>query len=313
MAGAVASGGSTNGFLHLLAIAREAGVPLTLDDLAAISARTPVLADLLPGGRFVGLRPAARGRHRDADPRADPGRPRRRRRADRRRAHARRGDRRRAEPDGEVIGELKPRGSLYALRGNLAPEGAVLKLAGTERRAHTGPARVFDDEASCPRRCAPADRGGQRARRPLRGAGRRPRHARDARPHLVGRRRGAGESVALVTDGRFSGATRGLMVGHVAPEAARGGPLAAVRDGDVVTIDLDAGRLDVDVPAGELERRMAEWTVPRRASPAACSRATPPRSARRPTAPCSRLPERGDRLRHALRRTAARSGRRPAP
>ena len=149
MAGAVASGGSTNGFLHLLAIAREAGVPLTLDELAAISARTPVLADLVPGGRFVAsdlyaaggtatlIRELIRRGHVDgAAPTVD-GRTLAEATADA------------PEPDGEVIGELKPRGSLYALRGNLAPEGCVLKLAGTERRAHSGPARVFDDEASC--------------------------------------------------------------------------------------------------------------------------------------------------------------------
>ena len=251
MAGAVASGGSTNGFLHLLAIAREAGVPLTLDELAAISASTPVLADLVPGGRFVAsdlweaggtatlIRELIRRGHVDgAAPTVD-GRTLAEATADA------------PEPDGEVIGELKPRGSLYALRGNLAPEGAVLKLAGTERRVHSGPARVFDDEASC----TEAVHAGEiaegsvlvvRYEGPAGGPGMR--EMLGLTSSVVGA--GLGESVALVTDGRFSGATRGLMVGHVAPEAARGGPLAAVRDGDVVTIDVDAGRLDVDVPAG---------------------------------------------------------------
>jgi dihydroxy-acid dehydratase len=265
MAGAVASGGSTNGFLHLLAIAREAGVPLTLDELAAISAGTPVLADLVPGGRFVAsdlweaggtatlIRELIRGGHVDgAAPTVD-GRTLAEATADA------------PEPDGEVIGELKPRGSLYALRGNLAPEGAVLKLAGTERRVHSGPARVFDDEASC----TDAVHAGEiaegsvlvvRYEGPAGGPGMR--EMLGLTSSVVGA--GLGDSVALVTDGRFSGATRGLMVGHVAPEAARGGPLAAVRDGDVVTIDVDAGRLDVDVPAEELERRLAEWSVPPR-------------------------------------------------
>jgi dihydroxy-acid dehydratase len=265
MAGAVASGGSTNGFLHLLAIAREAGVPLTLDELAAISAGTPVLADLVPGGRFVAsdlweaggtatlIRELIRGSHVDgAAPTVD-GRTLAEATADA------------PEPDGDVIGELKPRGSLYALRGNLAPEGAVLKLAGTERRVHSGPARVFDDEASC----TEAVHEGEiaegsvlvvRYEGPAGGPGMR--EMLGLTSSVVGA--GLGESVALVTDGRFSGATRGLMVGHVAPEAARGGPLAAVRDGDVVTIDVDAGRLDLDVPAEELERRLAEWSVPPR-------------------------------------------------
>jgi dihydroxy-acid dehydratase len=257
-AGVVASGGSTNGFLHLLAIAREAGVELSLDELGEISARTPVIADLAPGGKGMaedlhlaggtatltaelirlgavdGAAPTVDGRTL-AEASADaPG------------------------PDGQVIGSFKPRGSLYALRGSLAPEGAVLKHAGTQRRRQSGPARVFDDESSC----IEAVRAGQinegevlvvRYEGPAGGPGMREMLGLTA--SVVGA--GLGESVALVTDGRFSGATRGLMVGHVAPEAARRGPLAAVRDGDVVTIDLDAGRLDLDVDAGEVERRLA--------------------------------------------------------
>ncbi len=202
MAGAVASGGSTNGFLHLLAIAREAGVPLTLDELAAISASTPVLADLVPGGRFVAsdlweaggtatlIRELIRGGHVDgAAPTVD-GRTLAEATADA------------PEPDGEVIGELKPRGSLYALRGNLAPEGAVLKLAGTERRVHSGPARVFDDEASC----TEAVHAGEiaegsvlvvRYEGPAGGPGMR--EMLGLTSSVVGA--GLGESVALVTDG----------------------------------------------------------------------------------------------------------------
>ena len=167
------------------------------------------------------------------------------------------------EPDGEVIGELKPRGSLYALRGTLAPEGCVMKLAGTERRAHRGPARVFDSEAACAEALhtgdvAEGDVLVVRYEGPAGGPGMR--EMLGVTSAVVGA--GLGESVALVTDGRFSGATRGLMVGHVAPEAARGGPIAAVRDGDVVSIDVDGGRLDVEIPADELAARLAEWSVP---------------------------------------------------
>src|SRR6185312_66123 len=159
--------------------------------------------------------------------------------------------------DGEVIGAFKPRGSLYALRGNLAPDGAVLKLAGTERRRQSGPARVFDDERSC----IEAVRAGRvnegevlivRYEGPAGGPGMREMLGLTA--SVVGA--GLGESVALVTDGRFSGATRGLMVGHVSPEAARGGPLAAVQDGDTIVIDLDAGRLDVELSSEEIDRRL---------------------------------------------------------
>jgi dihydroxy-acid dehydratase len=257
MAGVVASGGSTNAFLHLLAIAREAEVEVSLDDLAAISARTPVLADLAPSGRWV-----AEDLHRvggtatlireliardalDASAPTVDGR-----------TLAEVGDAARPA-DGEVIGAFKPRGSLYALRGNLAPDGAVLKLAGTERRRQSGPARVFDDERSC----IEAVRAGRvnagevlvvRYEGPAGGPGMREMLGLTA--SVVGA--GLGESVALVTDGRFSGATRGLMVGHVSPEAARGGPLAAVKDGDTVVIDLDAGRLDVELSDEEIDRRL---------------------------------------------------------
>jgi dihydroxy-acid dehydratase len=263
MAGVVASGGSTNGLLHLLAIAHEAGVDVSLDDLGEISARTPVIANLAPGGPWVaedldrvggtgtlmrellrrgvldGSAPTVDGRTL-----ADIG------------AGA-------PAADGEVIGSFKPRGSLYALRGNLAPDGAVLKLTGTDRHRQSGPARVFDDERSC----IEAVRAGRvnegevlivRYEGPAGGPGMREMLGLTA--SVVGA--GLGESVALVTDGRFSGATRGLMVGHVSPEAARGGPLAVVQDGDVVTIDLDAGRLEVDLSEGELEHRLAALTPP---------------------------------------------------
>ncbi|HEY7633552.1 MAG TPA: dihydroxy-acid dehydratase [Thermoleophilaceae bacterium] len=262
-AGVVASGGSTNGFLHLLALAREAGVPLSLDELAAISARTPVVASLVPGGRWAAedlhhaggtatlIRSLVEGGHVDGDAPTVDGRT---------LAEIATGA---SKPDGEVIGSFKPRGSLYALRGNLAPDGCVVKLAGTERRAQTGPARVFDDEESCVHavRSGAVNEGDVLVLRyegPAGGPGMREMLSLTA--SVVGA--GLGESVALVTDGRFSGATRGLMVGHVAPEAARGGPLAVVADGDVVTIDVDAGRLDVELPEEELARRLAAWTPP---------------------------------------------------
>jgi len=257
MVGVVASGGSTNGFLHLLAIAREAGLEMSLEELGAISARTPVIADLAPGGPWVAedlhrvggtptlIGELVRGGFLDGEAPTVDGR-----------TLAEVG-RDAPAADGAVIGAFKPRGSLYALHGNLAPDGAVLKLAGTERRRHRGPARVFDDERSC----IEAVRGGVvnqgevlvvRYEGPAGGPGMREMLGLTA--SVVGA--GLGESVALVTDGRFSGATRGLMVGHVSPEASRGGPIAAVEDGDIVTIDLDAGRVEVDLSEGELERRL---------------------------------------------------------
>ncbi len=263
MAGVVASGGSTNGFLHLLAIAREAGVALSLDELAAISARTPVIADLLPGGRWAAedlhraggtatfIRELVISGHVDGDAPTVDGRT---------LAEATAGAPR---ADGRVIGAFKARGSLHALRGNLAPDGAVLKLAGTERRAHTGPARVFDDESACvdavrAGAIAPGEVLVVRNEGPAGGPGMREMLALTS--SVVGA--GLGESVALVTDGRFSGATRGLMVGHVSPEAARGGPLAVLADGDVVTIDVDAGRLEVALADEEIARRLRAWIPP---------------------------------------------------
>jgi dihydroxy-acid dehydratase len=155
----------------------------------------------------------------------------------------------------------KPAGALRTLRGNLAPGGSLVKLAGTERTRQTGPARVFDDEAACVAAVrdgsiVPGDVLVVRYEGPAGGPGMR--EMLSVTSSVVGAE--LGESVALVTDGRFSGATRGLMVGHVAPEAARGGPLAAVRDGDVITIDTDGGTLDVDVPDDELARRLDRWT-----------------------------------------------------
>ena len=268
MAGIVATGGSTNGVLHLLAVAQEAAVALTLDDLAAVAARTPVIASLVPGGRWVvdDLQRAGgtaavfaelvRAGRLDGEAPTVTGAT---------LAAAVAGA---AAPDGEVVftagAPYKPSGALHVLRGNLAPEGSVVKLAGTERTRHAGPARVFDTEEAC----AAAVRAGAvaagdvlviRYEGPAGGPGMR--EMLSVTAAVVGA--GLGESVALVTDGRFSGATRGLMVGHVAPEAARGGPLAAVRDGDEIVVDVAAGTLDVALGEDELRARLAAWSPPR--------------------------------------------------
>jgi dihydroxy-acid dehydratase len=263
--GITGTGGSTNGVLHLLAIANEAGVELTLDDFDRISSTTPVVTSLTPGGRYV-----AADLHRAGGsaavvkqllPHLDPGT----QTVDGRTLgeHAAVA----AEPDGEVLAAsgrpFKPGGALRVLRGNLAPDGAVVKLAGHERRIHRGPARTFDSEETCKsavygglvqsgevvviRNEGPAGAPGMPEMLSITSA-------------IVGR--GLGESVVLVTDGRFSGATRGLMIGHVAPEAARGGPIALVRDGDEITIDVDSRELTLHVAEDELARRRAEWAPP---------------------------------------------------
>ena len=267
MAGIAGSGGSTNGILHLLAIAREAGTELTLGDLAEAASRTPVLASLAPSGRWMAedlhrvggtralIRELVRGGHIDGSAPTVEGATLEAATADG------------ATPDGEVLFPLetpfKASGALYALHGNLAPEGSLLKLAGTGRRLHRGPARVFDSEEAC----TDAVRSGHvregdvlvvRYEGPAGGPGMR--EMLSVTASVVGA--GLGESVALVTDGRFSGATRGLMVGHVAPEAARGGALAVVRDGDGITIDVDAGTLELELDDAEIAERLAAWQPP---------------------------------------------------
>jgi len=246
-----ATAGSTNAVLHLLAIAREAGVPLAIDDFDPISARTPVTADLKPAGHFVavdmhraggerllGARLREAGLLRDTPTCSG-------------RTLFEEIDQAKETKGQRVIlplaSALKPRGGFAILRGSLAPEGCVLKLAGHDRQKHVGPARVFDgEEAAFAAVQAGAVRAGDvvviRYEGPRGGPGMREMLAVTAA--IVGR--GLGDSVALVTDGRFSGATYGMMAGHVSPEAERGGPIALVRDGDVVTIDLAARRLDVD-------------------------------------------------------------------
>jgi dihydroxy-acid dehydratase len=261
---AAATAGSTNAVLHFLAIAYEAGVEMGIDDFDPISARTPVIADLKPGGRFtavdmhraggerlLGARLKAAGQLRDtptctgrtlfeeiADAKEAPGQ-------------------QVVRPAGSPV---KPRGGFAILRGSLAPDGCVLKLAGHDRERHVGPARVFDGEEAA---FAAVQSGSIQARDvvviryegPRGGPGMR--EMLGVTAALVGR--GLGDSVALVTDGRFSGATYGMMAGHVAPEAERGGPIALVRDGDVITIDVASRRLDVDA---DLSARAASF-VPR--------------------------------------------------
>jgi dihydroxy-acid dehydratase len=267
MTGVAASGGSTNGVLHLLAIAREAGNPLTLDELFERARATPVIASLTPGGRYVAtefheaggvpvlVRELIRAGLLDGDAPVVAGGT---------LADAVAGA---PDPDGRVTfscdAPYKPVSGLVGLRGNLAPDGAVAKVSGTERRRHTGPARVFDGEQECidaiaGQAIAAGDVLIIRHEGPAGGPGMREMLA--VTSAVVGS--GLGESVVLVTDGRFSGATRGLMVGHVAPEAARGGPLAVVREGERVTIDVDAGVLYIDLPDAELAARLAAYTPP---------------------------------------------------
>jgi len=268
IAAVATSGGSTNAVLHLLAIAREAGVPLDIDDFDRIASRTPIFCDLKPGGRFVatdlhraGGVPVVVKRLREAgllneDARTVTGRT--------VGEHAREA----TEPDGQRVVRgldepLKPHGGLAILRGNLAPEGCVVKLSGHDRVHHEGPARVFESEEEA---MAAVTAGGIvagdvvviRNEGPAGGPGMREMLAVTAA--LVGE--GLGDDVALLTDGRFSGATHGFMVAHVAPEAARGGPITAVRDGDAITIDVASRRLDADLSDDEIARRVQAYDAP---------------------------------------------------
>jgi dihydroxy-acid dehydratase len=267
---AMALGGSTNAVLHLLAIAHAAGVPLSLDDFETIRARVPVLCDLKPSGRFVATDLHRAGGvpqvmrmllehgliHGEAltitgDTVADtlrdvPPEPR---------------------ADQEVIRPwdrpLYPQGHLAVLRGNLAPEGAVAKITGVASPRITGPARVFESEEACLEailggRIRPGDVVVIRYEGPRGGPGMREMLAPTSA--IIGA--GLGDSVGLITDGRFSGGTYGLVVGHVAPEAAVGGPIALLEEGDLITIDAERRVLEVDVCRDELARRLAEWSPP---------------------------------------------------
>ncbi|MFL5641987.1 MAG: dihydroxy-acid dehydratase [Chloroflexota bacterium] len=269
IASVAATGGSTNGVLHLLAIAHEFGIPLDIDDFGAIADRTPLIGDMRPGGRYTALDMYEAGGvalvmrellkkpgllHGDQE-----------------------------TVDGRTIAQiaaavtetpgqqvvhaietpLKPNGGLAILHGSLAPEGCVVKLAGHERRQHSGPARVFDSEAACydavrAQAIMPGDVVVIRYEGPVGGPGMQ--EMLSVTAALVGE--GLGDSVALLTDGRFSGGTHGLMIGHVAPEAALGGPIAIVEEGDTIVIDVDRSALDLDVPAEEVARRFGSWSPP---------------------------------------------------
>ncbi len=268
IAAVAATGGSTNGVLHLLAIAHELGIPLELDDFGPIADRTPVVADMKPGGRFSAADMDAAGGvalvmrellKRDllhGDERTVDGR-----------TIAKIAGAVNETPGQEVVrpieAPLKASGGMTILHGSLAPDGCVVKLAGHERRQHRGPARVFDSENACFDAVkAGTIRSGDviviRYEGPVGGPGMQ--EMLGVTAALVGE--GMGDKVALLTDGRFSGGTHGLMIGHVAPEAALGGPIALVEDGDPIVIDVDRKRLDLDVDPAELERRRAAWRAP---------------------------------------------------
>jgi len=268
IAAVAATGGSTNGVLHLLAIAREAGIPLEIDDFGTIADRTPIVADMKPGGRYsasemydaggvalVMRELLSRGLlHGDA-PTVDG------------RTIAEIGAAVSETPGQQVVvpisTPIKPIGGLTILHGSLAPDGCVIKLAGHERRFQRGPARVFDSETACfaavkAGTIRPGDVIVIRYEGPVGGPGMQ--EMLSVTAALVGE--GLGDQVALLTDGRFSGGTHGLMVGHVAPEAALGGPIALVREGDQIEIDVDRKAMDLLVDPAELAARRAAWSPP---------------------------------------------------
>jgi dihydroxy-acid dehydratase len=269
IAAIAATGGSTNGVLHLLGIAHEFGLPLTLDEFDTIAARTPIVADMVPGGRYTasdlydagGISLVMRellkrdgllhGDEKNVDGRT----------------LVKIADAAVEAPGQKVVRSiedpLKPTGGLAILRGSLAPEGCVVKLAGHERLHHTGPARVFDSETACfeavkNRQVHEGDVVVVRYEGPVGGPGMQ--EMLSVTAALQGE--GLGGSVALLTDGRFSGGTHGLMIGHVAPEAALGGPIGLVEEGDEIVIDVEARTLDLNVPEATLAERRASWQAP---------------------------------------------------
>ena len=265
IAAVAATGGSTNAVLHLLAIAREAGVPLQIEDFQTVSERTPLLADLKPSGRFVaadmhragGIRLLVKrlldGKHLRGDLQTISGN-----------TLGAEGAQALETPGQEVIAPLdaplKKTGGLVILKGNIAPEGCVAKISGHERIEHRGPARVFDSEeaamtAVTEKQIKAGDVVVIRNEGPKGGPGMR--EMLGVTAAIVGE--GLGSTVALLTDGRFSGATRGLMAGHVSPEAALGGPIAAIRDGDMIRFDVTTRTLEVELTAQEIADRMKAW------------------------------------------------------
>jgi len=268
IAGVAATGGSTNSVLHLLAIASEANIPLSIDDFDRISSRTPILADLKPGGRFVATDLYAAGgtalvakRMLEAkllhgDSLTVTGRT-----LAQEAAAAKESEKQ--EVVRKLDAPLKPTGGLVILKGNIAPEGCVLKVAGHNYSTFSGPARVFDNEedafAAVENRSIKAgDVIVIRYEGPKGGPGMR--EMLQVTAALIGA--GLGDSVALLTDGRFSGATHGLMAGHVAPEAANGGPVAAINDGDIIAFDIPKRALNVQLTDAEIQRRLSTWKAP---------------------------------------------------
>jgi dihydroxy-acid dehydratase len=268
IAGVAATGGSTNAVLHLLAMAREAGIDLSIDDFDAISRRTPLIADMKPGGRYtavdlgraggIGLvaRRLVEGGYIDGNQMTVSGL-----------TIAQETELADETPGQTVVypinKPIKPNGGLVILKGNLAPEGSVVKVAGHERLYHRGPARIFEREedamkAVTSKQIKSGDVVVIRYEGPKGGPGMR--EMLGVTAALVGE--GLGGEVALITDGRFSGATRGLMVGHVAPEAAIGGPIAALREGDMIVFDIESRKLDVELSDEEIKRRLSEWSPP---------------------------------------------------
>ncbi len=268
IAAGAATGGSTNLVLHLLAIAREAGIPLDIDDFDRVSERTPIIADMKPGGRYTAVALDKAGGSKllgkrlvesglvDGDQLTPTGR-----------TIAEEVENAEETPGQDVVvpveSPLKDTGGLVILKGNLAPEGCVVKVAGYTRLRHEGPARVFDSEeeameAAQSGRIVEGDVVVIRYEGPKGGPGMR--EMLGVTAALVGQ--GLGESVALLTDGRFSGATRGLMAGHVAPEAAHRGPIAALREGDTVTFDIENRTLSINLSSEEIEERLEDWTDP---------------------------------------------------
>jgi dihydroxy-acid dehydratase len=269
IASVAATGGSTNAVLHLLAIAREAGVELSLADFDRISSRTPVYADLKPSGRFVANDLFAAGGGALVAQRL---------------LNAKLLDPSAKTVTGKTIGEeaaqaketagqevvrpldkpMKPTGGLMILSGNLAPEGSVFKVSGTSHLRHVGPARVFDNEEAAfdavqNQSIKPNDVVVIRYEGPSGGPGMR--EMLSVTAAIVGQ--GLGDTVALLTDGRFSGASHGFIVGHIAPEAAQGGPIGLVRDGDMIVLDTDKRELSMQVSEEELKQRRAQWTAPK--------------------------------------------------
>ena len=268
VASVAATGGSTNAVMHILAIAREFDIPFTIDEFDTIAERTPIVADIKPGGRYVAvdlynaggpglvMRELLKQGKIDGNARTVDGRTLAQIAADVKEA-----------PGQDVVvpieNPLKATGGLAILRGNLSPEGSVVKLAGHERLLHRGPARIFDreEEAFAAVKAGAIKEGDVvviRYEGPAGGPGMREMlHVTAA---IVGE--GIGDDVALITDGRFSGATHGLMVGHVAPEAYRGGPIAAIREGDIIVLDVEKRELNVELSDEEIAKRLATWTRP---------------------------------------------------